>query len=36
MKVLAVHNFYQHPGGEDRVFALEQELLASHGHDVIQ
>ena len=36
MKVLAVHNFYQHPGGEDRVFTLEQELLASHGHDVIQ
>lgn len=35
MKILLVHNFYQHPGGEDRVFAQERELLESHGHEVI-
>ena len=34
MKVLLVHNSYQQPGGEDRVFESELELLASHGHDV--
>jgi glycosyltransferase involved in cell wall biosynthesis len=34
MKVLVVHNFYQHPGGEDGVFADEANLLERHGHSV--
>lgn len=34
MKILQVHNFYQHPGGEDQVFAAEYELLVNHGHQV--
>jgi glycosyltransferase involved in cell wall biosynthesis len=36
MKVLQIHNFYQWPGGEDRVYAAEFELLARHGHEVTQ
>ena len=36
MKVLLVHNRYQHPGGEDVVFAAEVELLTRAGHRVIQ
>src|SRR5438105_3350412 len=36
MKCLLVHNFYQHPGGEDQVFADETALLELHGHQVIQ
>ena len=35
MKILAVHNSYQKPGGEDQVFAQEAELLRSHGHEVL-
>ncbi len=35
MKVLLVHNSYQHPGGEDQVFAQEADLLRSHGHEVL-
>lgn len=35
MKVLQVHNFYRQPGGEDRVFESESELLKRYGHDVI-
>jgi glycosyltransferase involved in cell wall biosynthesis len=31
MKVLAVHNAYQHAGGEDVVFESETRLLESHG-----
>jgi glycosyltransferase involved in cell wall biosynthesis len=34
--VLAVHNFYQHAGGEDEVYRGETELLAGHGHSVIR
>lgn len=34
MRVLLVHNFYQQPGGEDRVFTAEAELLSAHGHAV--
>ena len=34
MKVLLVHNSYQQPGGEDRVFALEADMLRAHGHEV--
>jgi glycosyltransferase involved in cell wall biosynthesis len=35
MKILAVHNSYQKPGGEDQVFAQETDLLRSHGHRVL-
>jgi glycosyltransferase involved in cell wall biosynthesis len=35
MKVLLVHNSYQQPGGEDRVFALEADMLRAHGHEVL-
>jgi glycosyltransferase involved in cell wall biosynthesis len=34
MRVLLVHNFYQIPGGEDRVVREELSLLAKHGVDV--
>ena len=34
MKVLLVHNFYQHAGGEDSVFSAEKKLLIDHGHSV--
>lgn len=34
MNILVCHNFYQQPGGEDRVFADEVELLRRHGHAV--
>jgi len=36
MKVLSVHNYYQHPGGEDQVFQAEADLLESHGHQVLR
>jgi glycosyltransferase involved in cell wall biosynthesis len=32
--VLLVHNYYQHAGGEGRVFAAEADLLSAHGHHV--
>lgn len=35
MRVLLLHNHYQQPGGEDRVFASEAELLESGGHRVL-
>ena len=34
MRVLTVHNYYQRPGGEDRVFESEASLLEAHGHAV--
>ncbi|MBF0483605.1 MAG: glycosyltransferase family 4 protein [Candidatus Omnitrophica bacterium] len=34
MKILIAHNYYLEPGGEDRVFLAEVELLRSHGHEV--
>jgi glycosyltransferase involved in cell wall biosynthesis len=34
VKVLVVHNRYQHAGGEDEVFAAECRLLRDNGHDV--
>ncbi|HUY31668.1 MAG TPA: glycosyltransferase family 4 protein [Pirellulales bacterium] len=34
MNILMGHNFYQLPGGEDRVFADETRLLEDHGHQV--
>ena len=36
MKVLAVHNGYQQPGGEDQVFLAESALLESYGHRVVR
>jgi glycosyltransferase involved in cell wall biosynthesis len=36
MKVLLVHNAYQQPGGEDRVFADDAQLLEEHGHTVVR
>ena len=35
MKILLVHNQYQHPGGEDVVFEQERRLLERAGHEVI-
>lgn len=29
-----VHNYYRHPGGEDRAFEAEAELLQRKGHEV--
>jgi len=34
LRVLIVHNSYRQPGGEDRVFELEQRLLQARGHEV--
>jgi glycosyltransferase involved in cell wall biosynthesis len=34
--ILIAHNFYNEPGGEDRVFLMESELLQQNGHRVIQ
>jgi glycosyltransferase involved in cell wall biosynthesis len=34
LRILAVHNFYKEPGGEDQVFAGEVSLLKQHGHFV--
>jgi glycosyltransferase involved in cell wall biosynthesis len=34
IKVLFIHNFYQQPGGEDKVVASEMELLKSKGIEV--
>ena len=34
MNVTLIHNHYQQPGGEDKVFAAEATLLESHGHTV--
>jgi len=35
MKIILVHNNYQYPGGEDKVFDLERALLQDHGHRVV-
>jgi len=35
MKIVLVHNFYRHPGGEDVVFQSEKSLLERAGHTVI-
>ncbi len=34
LRVLACHNHYQQPGGEDASFEAEVRLLESHGHRV--
>lgn len=35
MKLILVHNTYQHPGGEDVVFEQERQMLERAGHKVI-
>lgn len=34
MTIVAVHNWYRHPGGEDQVFQAECALLEERGHTV--
>ena len=34
--MLLAHNYYQQPGGEDRVFANEGALLEQRGHEVVR
>jgi glycosyltransferase involved in cell wall biosynthesis len=34
MKILVIHNAYQHSGGEDAVVEAETSLLRRYGHDV--
>jgi glycosyltransferase involved in cell wall biosynthesis len=34
--VLSVHNYYRQPGGEDRVFLNEADLLERKGHTVVR
>ncbi len=34
--ILAVHNFYQRPGGEDVAFSTEAAMLERNGHRVIR
>lgn len=34
MRILLVHNFYQQPGGEDKVFFAEKKILEENGHQV--
>ena len=34
MKILLVHNYYQHAGGEDQVLAAEADVLQAHGNTV--
>ena len=34
LRIVAVHNYYQQPGGEDRVFEAEADLLERNGHTV--
>ena len=36
MKILAVHNRYQRPGGEDQVFVDETALLEARNHRVFR
>jgi glycosyltransferase involved in cell wall biosynthesis len=36
MKIVMVHNTYQHLGGEDTVFRNECDLLKSAGHEIVE
>ena len=36
MRVLVAHNYYQRPGGEDRVYHAELQLLRERGHTVAE
>ena len=35
MKIALFHNYYQTPGGEDRMFELEREALIARGNEVV-
>lgn len=35
MKILLIHNYYRHSGGEDVVFQAEADLLRERGHSVV-
>jgi len=35
VRILVIHNYYEHPGGEDRVFESEVQMLRDHGHTVV-
>ena len=35
MRILSIHNHYQHAGGEDEVFRAESSVLAAAGHEVV-
>lgn len=35
MRILLINNFFRDVGGVERVFFIERELLANHGHTVI-
>ncbi len=36
MRILVAHNFYQLPGGEDRVFDAEKRMLVGQGNEVVE
>ncbi len=36
LNILAIHNYYQHRGGEDMVFEAETEALIQAGHTVLK
>jgi glycosyltransferase involved in cell wall biosynthesis len=36
MRILAVHNYYQQPGGEEQIFDTETNLLESCGHEMLR
>lgn len=35
MRILIVHNYYQKPGGEEQIFAMEAAMLEANGHEVL-
>lgn len=35
MRIVLVHEYYQHSGGEDQVFKAERQLLEDNGHEVL-
>lgn len=36
MKIAFCHNFYRYPGGEDRVYFDESDMMDDHGHEVLR
>ncbi len=36
MMILAAHNYYKQPGGEDQAFASETSLLERNGHCIVR
>jgi glycosyltransferase involved in cell wall biosynthesis len=36
VRILSIHNHYQHAGGEDEVFRAEAALLRAAGHEVVE